>query len=188
MYDDWKNHKIALSIHYVYDPENKYDNFGTDIKPTINLPENFNNLEKAKKIAIEKYNDSDKDFYFDNLEYGDNGFMRTNGNFDTHAPIVRYIDIEKQKEENMKILENYINTDSCYINWLKEANEFDEFVELVEIYRYTGNFTEEMYKKFPIYLFYTPEQYETALKFDDCDSPFIHVFADVVAMGYYFHS
>ena len=178
MYDDWKNHKIALSIHYVLDAENKYDNFVTDIKPAINLPENFNNLEKAKKIAIEKYKDQGRNFYFKNLAYGDNGFMSTNGNFDTYAPIIRQVDIEKQKEENIKILENYINTDSCYVNWLKESNKFDEFVELIEIYRYTGNFTEEMYKQFPIYLFYTPEQYETALKFDDCDSTFIHVFAD----------
>lgn len=188
MYNDWKNHKIALSIHYVWGSEEKHDNFGTDIKPTINLPENFNDLERAKKIAIERYNDEGKDLYFDNLQHGDNGFMRTNGNFDTYAPIVRQVEIEKQKEENIKILDNYLTSDSGYIDWLKETNKYDALVALINQYKETGEFNEDMYKSFPITLFYTPEQYETALKFDDCDSTFIHVFADVVAFGYYFHS
>lgn len=188
MYDDWHSHKIVLSINYVWSSEDFDERLGTLIEPSINLPENFIDKNKAESLARKKYGDSYKYYYFTNLTNGDNGFMGTNGNFDTYGSIVREIPIESQKEENIKILEQYIYGDQSFINWLKENNKYEHILNLISQYKETGEFTEDMYKRFPTYLFYTPEQYADALKFDDCDSPFIHMFADVVAFGYYFHS
>ena len=188
MYDDWRNHKIALSINYVFNNDHEDDNIGSDIKPSINLPENFNDEKKSHELSKEKYNDPGRDYYFSNLQYGDNGFMSCCGNFDTYAPIVRKVEIENQKEENLKVLGRFITDDSWFIDWLKENNQYDSLVELINKYKETGEFTEEMYKKFPSHMYYTPEQYVEALSHNDCYSTFIHVFADVVAFGYYFHS
>ena len=191
IYNEWKNHSIVLSIHYIYGHEDIDEKIGSDVEPTIKLPENFNNLEKAKEIAKKTDGNYAREYCYENLSNGDNGFMRTNGNFDTYAPIIRILDIHQQVVENVKILREYIREDKkddWYVAYLKEENKFDSFVNLIDEYEKTGTFTEEMYKSFPNYLFYTPEEYKQMLMHDDCQSPFIHIYEDVVAMGYYFHS
>ena len=187
LYNKWRNHEIVLSIYYVYE-DDRVKTRGCKIKPVIELPENFLNKEAAKKVAKELDGDESNYIYYHGLEHGDNGFMRTQGNFDTYGAIVRELDTEKQKEENVKMLYDFIAEGTWECDYLKKSNAYDAFVQLIETYRYTGTFTEDMYNKFPGYLFFTPEQLEMSLRYDDCDSPFIHVFADVVAMGYYFHS
>ena len=191
IYNDWRNHSIALSIHYLWSHEDRDEKLGTDVKPTIKLPENSNDIKQAIALAKQLDKDCFNEYCYSNLSYGDNGFMRTNGNFDTYAPIIRVVDASKAVEENVKILREYIKEDkedNWYVNYLKESNQYDEFLSLIDEYEKTGVFTEEMYKKFPNYLFYTPEEYKQMLMHDDCYSPFIHVYEDVVAMGYYFHS
>lgn len=190
-YDLWKEGTLVLSIHYIWGQEDKDENLGTSIKPIINLPENYKNLKEAKLLSKAKNGDSDHEYYYENLSYGDDGFMRTSGNFDTYAPIIRAIDASKQVEENVKMLKEYIREDkkdNWYVEYLKENNKFEPFIQLIEEYGRTGEFTEEMYNWFPNYLFYKPEEYKQMLIHDDCYSPFIHIYEDVVAMGYYFHS
>lgn len=190
MYELWKNYKIALSIYYVYSSNDRSYELGTDIEPTINLPENFMSIEKAKTLSKEREDKYDHYYDYANLRFGDNGFMRNWGNFDTYAPIVRQIDIDKKKEENVKMLRYYISDErnSWYMQYLKEQNKYDDFVALIDDYEKTGQFTEEMYSKFPNFLFFDYNEYMTMLDYDECHSPFIHVYADIVAFGHYFHS
>ena len=186
MYDDWRNDQIAVSIQYVYSSDEKDKNFGRD--PEIRLPLNFNTLQQAKNISKETYGNGDRYYEFCNLSNGDDGFMRTWGNFDTYAPVVRTVEIDKQVEENVKLLNDYIRTSKWYMDYLKELGQYEHFLELVKQYEETGELTEEMYGKFPNYLYYTADEYYEVLKHDDCHSPFIHAFNDYVAFGYYFHS
>ena len=190
IYDLWKDYKIALSINYVYSTEENDLNIGTDIKPIIGLPENFISIEKAKTLSKEKEDKFHHYYDYENLRFGDNGFMRNWGNFDTYAPIVREIDINKKKEENVKMLRYYLSCDknSQYMQYLKNENRYDSFVDLIDEYEKTGQFTEEMYKRFPAFLFFDYDEYISMLNYDDCHSPFIHVYADIVAFGHYFHS
>ena len=182
MYDNWRKNEIAISIQYIYNDEEKDKNFG--VTPNIRLPKNFNTKKQAENIAKER--EGKKEFYYrySGLSNGDNGFMCTWGNFDTEAPVVRSISIDKQKDENLKLLTNYIRDSK----WLKECGEYDNFIKLINEYKEKGEFTEDMYNMFPSYLYYTADQYYEALKHDDCYSPFIHVFEKYVAFGYYFHS
>lgn len=190
MYDLWKDYKIALSIHYIFSAKGNDLQIGTDIKPAINLPENFVSIEKAKTLSKEKEYKFDYYYYYENLRFGDNGFMGNWGNFDTYAPIVRQIDINLKKEENVKMLRYYIidERNSSYMQCLKDENRYDSFVALIDEYEKTGQFTEEMYKRFPTFLFFDYDEYIEMLKHDECHSPFIHVYADIVAFGHYFHS
>lgn len=186
MYDDWRNEQIAVSIQYVYSSDEKDKNFGRD--PEIRLPLNFNTLQQAKNLSKEKYGDDQRYYEFCNLSNGDDGFMRTWGNFDTYAPVVRTIEVDKQVEENVKVLNDYIRTSKWYMDYLKELGKYEHFLELVKQYEETGEFTDEMYSAFPNYLYYKADEYYEMLSHDDCHSPFIHVFNDYVAFGHYFHS
>lgn len=186
MYDDWRNEQIAVSIQYIYNTEDKDKNFGRD--PEIRLPLNFNTNKQAVNISKETYGNGDRYYEFCNLSNGDDGFMRTWGNFDTHAPVVRIIEVDKQVEENVKLLNDYIRTSKWYMDYLKESGQYEHFLELVKQYGETGEFTEDMYNKFPNYLYYKADEYYEVLKHDDCYSPFIHAFKDYVAFGYWFHS
>lgn len=186
MYDDWRNEQIAVSIQYIYNTEDKDKNFGRD--PEIRLPLNFNTPKQAKNIAKEKDGDENYDYRYHGLSNGDDGFMRTWGNFDTYAPVVRTVEIDKQVEENVKLLNDYIRTSKWYMDYLKESGKYDHFLELVKQYEETGEFTVEMYSAFPNYLYYTADEYYEMLSYDDCYSPFIHAFKDYVAFGYWFHS
>ncbi len=190
MYELWKNYKIALSIDYIYSCNDRGYELGTDVEPTINLPENFMSIERAKTLSKEREDKYDHYYDYENLRFGDNGFMRNWGNFDTYAPIVRQIDIDKKKEENVKMLRYYISNErnSMYVQYLKEQNRYDNFVALIDEYEKTGQFTEEMYSRFPNFLFFDYDEYMTMLDYDECHSPFIHVYADIVAFGHYFHS
>lgn len=186
MYDGWRNKQIAVSIQYIYSTDEKDKNFGRD--PEIRLPLNFNTGKQAVNISKETYGNGDRYYEFCNLSNGDDGFMRTWGNFDTYAPVVRTVEIDKQVEENVKLLNDYIRTAKWYMDYLKESGQYEHFLELVKQYEETGEFTEDMYNRFPTYLYYTADEYYEFLKHDDCHSPFIHVFNDYVAFGYYFHS
>ena len=190
MYELWKNYKIALSIDYVYSSIDRGYELGTDIEPTINLPENFMSIEKAKTLSKEREDEYDHYYDYANLRFGDNGFMRNWGNFDTYAPIVRQIDIDKKKEENVKMLRYYVSNErnSSFMQYLKERNRYDDLVALIDEYEKTGQFTEEMYSRFPNFLFFDYDEYMTMLDYNECHSPFIHVYADTVAFGHYFHS
>ena len=188
MYDDWRSEQIAVSIQYVYNAEEKDKNFGKN--PEIRLPLNFNTTEQAERISQE--NDGDKTHYYiyTGLSNGDDGFMGTSGNFDTYAPVVRTIEIDSQIEENTKLLNSYVSSkdNKWYMDYLKKEGKYDDFLNLISEYENTGEFTDEMYKMFPTYLYFTPDQYREMLLHDDCYSPFIHVFNDYVAFGHYFHS
>ena len=186
MYDDWRNEQIAVSIQYIYNTEDKDKNFGRN--PEIRLPLNFNTAKQAANLSKETYGKGDRYYEFCNLSNGDDGFMCTWGNFDTYAPVVRTIEVDKQVEENVKLLNDYIRTSKWYMDYLKESGQYEHFLELVKQYGETGEFTEDMYNKFPNYLYYKADEYYEVLKHDDCYSPFIHAFKDYVAFGYWFHS
>lgn len=186
MYDQWRKGEIAVSIQYIYDDEEKDKNFG--VTPDIRLPKNFNTKKQAENIAKNKDGKKETYYRYSGLSNGDNGFMCTCGNFDTEAPIVRSIVVLNQKEENIKLLTNYIRDNKWYIDYLKESNEYEKFMNLINEYKETGKITKDMCKMFPSYLYYTADEYVEALKHDDCYSPFIHVFEKYVAFGYYFHS
>ena len=186
MYNDWRSGKIAVSIQYIYTDEEKDANFGID--PEIKLPQNFNTSKQAQNIAKEKDGDKIYDYRYHGLSYGDKGFMRTWGNFDTEGSIVRTVLVENQIEENSKLLNNYIRKHKWYMDYLKEEGKYDLFMNLVKQYKETGEFTEDMYKMFPRHLYFKDMEYIEMLKHDDCYSPFIHVFENIVAFGYYFHS
>ncbi|MBP5784213.1 MAG: hypothetical protein J6W16_01340 [Methanobrevibacter sp.] len=188
LYDDWRNHNVVLSIDYVFNSGDERDNHGCLIAPYRKTPDNFKSENIAKIIAKQKDGDSTYDYRYENLRNGDDGFMCNWGNFDTYSSIIKVTKIDDQKTQNIQMLIDYINKDNWYIDYLKEQNKYDNFVALIDEYKSTGVFTDEMYKNFPTYLFYTPEEYMEVLKNDDCHSPFIHVYADVVAFGYYFHS
>ena len=186
MYDDWRNKKITVSVHYIYTDEEKDLNFGNE--PDIKLPLNFNTTKQAKNISKEKYGNTTYDFRYHGLSYGDKGFMRTWGNFDTEASIVRSISVENQVEENVKLLYDYTHKDKWYMDYLKKADKYEYFMELIETYAKDGKFNEDMYKMFPNYLYFKDDEYIEMLRNDDCYSPFIHVYNDIVAFGFYFHS
>ena len=147
-------------------------------------------IEKAKTLSKEREDEYDHYYDYANLRFGDNGFMRNWGNFDTYAPIVRQIDIDKKKEENVKMLRYYVSNErnSSFMQYLKERNRYDDLVALIDEYEKTGQFTEEMYSRFPNFLFFDYDEYMTMLDYNECHSPFIHVYADTVAFGHYFHS
>lgn len=187
LYNDWRSGKVALSIRYIFNGE-EVDKYKFNRAPAVNLPENFNDKNKAIAIKKEKNNSWYDAYDYENLRDGDNGFMRNWGNFDTYAPVVMSANAEDQVKENLKMLETYIDTSKWYIDYLKENNKYDAFMTLIEEYKNTGKFTEEMYDQFPDYLFYTADEYYEMLGHNECHSPFIHVFADVVAFGHYFHS
>ena len=187
VYDNWRNHKIVLNINYIF---NSTDNLKNDsINVISDIPSNFINCEKSKELSMKQYGNEFHEYEFGNLSYGDNGFMRSWGNFDTNSSIVKFIQFENQINENTNILYEYLNNDSWYIDYLKESSKYENFIKLIEEYKNSGKFIIDMYKMFPNHiLYYTPEEYVEMLKYDDCYSPFIHVYNDIVAFGYYFHS
>lgn len=187
LYDYWRDHTVCLSIHYAWNADESNEELGTDIMPS-SLPSNFNDRKKSIQMSREKHGDENHDFYYSNLSYGDNGFMRSSGNFDSYASRIRVCSMTDQKKENIKMIDFYLNKDGWYNDYLKESGKYDHAMALLEEYKNTGKFTDEMYEHFPTTLFFTPEEYSEMQKHDDCYSPFIHVYDDVVAFGYYFHS
>lgn len=101
---------------------------------------------------------------------------------------------EELREKNFLLLEEH---KVSQIKWIDSLIRPDSTKESVDYYKERISYTESLtlenldpFHKYIYNLYITYEEYQAALRNDDCDSPFEHIneTEDVVVFGKYFHS
>lgn len=113
------------------------------------------------------------------------GFLATWGNFFLHKRTVNSVPKEKQVEENIKLIKDFMDKEGgrnwVYPHWHTVDKDLKE-------YENSGIMSSEIQKHSPVALYMTQDEYSESLKYDDCDSPFIYFFDKNVVIGTYFRS
>lgn len=112
------------------------------------------------------------------------GFLATWGNFFLEKSIPTSVSKEKQVEENIKLIKDFM-AEKESDTWVRSF--WPGIDKDLEEYENTGIMSVEIMKHSPIALYMTQDEYSESLNYDDCNSPFIYFFENNVAIGKYFN-
>lgn len=150
------------------------------------IKENLYDRWKNHEIVLKKQDidiDNNYEENYEKLQEGDSGLFRTWGNFFLDQINFDIADIRDQKDKNIKLLEEALNS------WVTpqyfSEDKIISYKKALERYKLSGILEPELYK---CSLYMTPEEYYEFLKHSDCDSPFFYKGEGVVVLGHYFRS